>query len=124
MIFITTAEADTILGNAWTTEDKKADAILQANAWLSTKRYCKELDDTFKQAAARVAKLAAQSLLYVTQGDGTVTEKSVKADSVSVTKKYAAGQEVGKSAEMQLIDDMLKPYLCIGVGGINGWVCK
>lgn len=123
-MYITVDEVDDILGIDWAEADKKADAILQANAWLSTKRYCKELDDTFKQAAARVAKLASQSLLYVTQGDGTVTEKSVKADSVSVTKKYAAGQEVGKSAEMQLIDDMLKPYLCSGVGGINGWVCK
>lgn len=123
-MYITTQEVDAILGIDWTDQDKKADAILQANAWLSTKRYCKELDDTFKQAAARVAKLASQALLYVTQSDGIVTEKSVKADSVSVTKKYAEGQEQAKSADMQLIEDMLKPYLCSGVGNINGWVCK
>ena len=36
MIFITTAEADSILGSAWTTEDKKAVAVNQANVWLST----------------------------------------------------------------------------------------
>ena len=123
-MYITVQEVDSILGVDWTDDAKKPDAVLQANAWLSTKRYCKKLDDGFKQAAARVAKLASQDLLYVSRSDGIVTEKSVKADTVSVTKKYAEGRETAKSADMQLIEDMIKPYLCSGVGGINGWVCK
>ena len=127
MIFITTAEADSILGSAWTTEDKKAAAVNQANVWLSTKNFCRgvtpTIDDAIKQAGANLALLSSQNLLYMTRTDGIVTEKSVKADTVQVTKKYADGSETGKSAEMMFIDDLLRPFLCKG-GAVNTWVCK
>jgi hypothetical protein len=127
MIFITTADVDTILGSAWTTEDKKAAAVNQANVWLSTKQFCRgitpTIDDAIKQAGANLALLSSQNLLYVTRTDGVVTEKSVKADTVQVTKKYAEGSETGKSAEMMFIDDLLRPFLCKG-GAVNTWVCK
>lgn len=127
MIFVTIEEVDTILGIDWTTQDKKAMAVNQANVWLSAKKFCKGLDpiaDDLKQAGAYLAQLSSTGKLYETQSDGTVMEKSVKADTVSVTKKYASGQEKGKSSEMQFIDDLLKPFLCGGVGSVNGWVCK
>ena len=127
MIFITTAEADSILGSAWTTEDKKATAVNQANVWLSTKNFCRgitpTIDDAIKQAGANLALLSSQNLLYVTRTDGVVTEKSVKAGDVSVSTKYAEGSETGKSAEMMFIDDLLRPFLCKG-GAVNTWVCK
>ena len=127
MIFITTAEADTILGSTWTTEDKKAAAINQANVWLSTKNFCRGITptiaDAIKQAGANLALLSSRNLLYVSRSDGVVTEKSVKADTVAVTKKYAEGSETGKSAEMMFIDDLLRPFLCKG-GAVNTWVCK
>lgn len=126
MIFITTAEVDSILGIGWATEDKKAAAVNQANVWLSTKEFCRGLDpidDAIKQAGANLALLSSQNLLYVTRTDGIVTEKSVKADTVAVTKKYAEGSETGKSAEMVFIDDLLLPFLCKG-GAVNTWVCK
>ena len=127
MIFITTTDVDTILGNTWTTEDKKAAAINQANVWLSTKNFCSGItptvDDAIKQAGANLALLSSQNLLYVSRSDGIVTEKSVKADTVAVTKKYAEGSETGKSAEMMFIDDLLRPFLCKG-GAVNTWVCK
>lgn len=126
MIFITTAEADSILGSAWTTEDKKALAVNQANVWLSTKNFCSGLDpidDAIKQAGANLALLSSQNLLYVTRTDGVVAESTVKADTVQVTEKYVAGYEQGKSAEMMFIDDLLRPFLCKG-GAINTWVCK
>ena len=127
MIFITTTDVDTILGSAWTTEDKKAAAVNQANVWLSTKEFCRgvtpTIDDAIKQAGANLALLSSQNLLYVTRTDGVVTEKSVKADTVAVTKKYAEGSETGKSAEMMFIDDLLRPFLCKG-GAVNTWVCK
>jgi hypothetical protein len=127
MIFITTTDVDTILGSAWATEDKKALAVNQANVWLSTKSFCSGLtptiDDAIKQAGANLALLSSQNLLYVSRSDGIVTEKSVKADTVAVTKKYAAGSETGKSAEMMFIDDLLRPFLCKG-GAVNTWVCK
>lgn len=127
MIFITIEEADTILGDSWTTQDKKAMAVNQANVWLGTKKFCKSLDpmpDAIKQAGAYLAQLSAQGLLYLSHTDGVVTEKTVKADTVSVSKKYAEGSEKGKSAEMLFIDDLLKPYLCSGAGLINTVVCK
>jgi hypothetical protein len=68
--------------------------------------------------------LSSQNLLYVTRTDGVVTEKTVSAQSgTSVSKKYATGQETGKSAEMMFIDDILRPFLCKG-GAVNTWVCK
>lgn len=128
MIFITIEEADTILGDSWATQDKKAMAVNQANVWLGTKKFCKSLDpmpDAIKQAGAYLAQLSAQGLLYVSQKEGAVTEKTVSAQSgTSVSKKYAAGEEKGKSAEMLFIDDLLKPYLCSGAGLINTVVCK
>lgn len=127
MIFITTTDVDTILGSTWTTEEKKALAVNQANVWLSTKSFCSGLtptvDNAIKQAGANLALLSSQNLLYVSRSDGIVTEKSVKADTVAVTKKYAAGSETGKSAEMMFIDDLLRPFLCKG-GAVNTWVCK
>ena len=33
-------------------------------------------------------------------------------------------EESAKNADMLLVDDLLKPYLCSGVGSINGWVCR
>lgn len=127
MIFVTITDVDTILGIDWTTQDKKALAVNQANVWLSAKKFCSGLDpidESIKQAGAYLAQLSANGKLYVTQADGTVTEKTVKAGEVSVSKKFAEGQEKGKSSEMLFIDDLLKPFLCGGVGKINGWVCK
>lgn len=127
MIFATVKEVDAILGSNWTTQDKKALAVNQANVWMSAKRFCSGLepiDESLKLATAYAAWEASKGKLYKTKTDGTVTEKTVKADTVQVTKKYAEGQEVGKSSEMQFIDDLLKPFLCGGVGKINGWVCK
>lgn len=127
MIFITTTDVDSILGIGWTTEDKKEAAVNQANVWLSTKELCRGItpiiDDAIKQAGANLALLSSQNLLYVSRTDGVVTEKSVKADTVAVTKKYAEGSETGKSAEMMFIDDLLRPFLCKG-GAVNTWVCK
>ena len=127
MIFITTTDVDAILGSTWTTEDKKALAVNQANVWLSTKSFCSGItptvDNAIKQAGANLALLSSQNLLYVSRSDGVVTEKSVKADTVAVTKKYAEGSETGKSAEMMFIDDLLRPFLCKG-GAVNTRVCK
>ena len=127
MIFVTVGDVNSLLGDDWTDESKKASAVNQANVWLSTKKFCKgidPIDGNLKQAGAQLAKLSADGLLYNTQTDGLVTEKTVKADTVQVTKKYAEGLEQGKSSEMQFIEDLIKPFLCGGAGSINAWVCK
>ena len=128
MIFVTVEEVDTILGATWTAQDKKASAIQDANDWLSGMKLCKGLNpiaDSIKRAGAYLSRLSSQDLLYATQTDGVVTEKTVSAQQgTSVSKKYAVGQEKGKHADMQRVESLLKPYLCSGVGSINGWVCK
>lgn len=128
MIFVTIEEVDTILGATWAAQDKKAAAIQDANDWLNGMKLCKGLDpiaDSIKRAGAYLSRLSSQDLLYATQNDGVVTEKTVSAQQgTSVSKKYAVGQEKGKHADMQRVESLLKPYLCSGVGSINGWVCK
>ena len=128
MIFVTIEDVDTILGATWAAQDKKASAIQDANDWLNGMKLCKGLDpivDPIKRAGAYLSRLSSQDLLYTTQNDGVVTEKTVSAQQgTSVSKKYAAGQEKGKHADMQRVESLLKPYLCSGVGSINGWVCK
>ena len=128
MIFVTIDDVDLILGATWAAQDKKALSVNQANVWLSTKKFCKGLEpiaDDLKTAGAYLAQVSSIGKLYESQTDGVVAEKTVSAQpGTSVSKKYAVGQEKGKSSEMQFIDDLLKPYLCSGVGSINGWVCK
>ena len=127
MIFVTVDEVDTILGSGWTTGDKDA-AVQDANDWLSSLKFCRGIDpvdDAIKRAGALLAKMSANNELFITQTDGVVTEKTVSAQSgTSVSKKYASGQEKGKTADMQRVDALLKPFLCGGVGKINGLVCK
>ena len=128
MIFVTIEEVDTILGATWAAQDKKSLAVQDANDWLNSMKLCKGLDpiaDLIKRAGAYLSRLSSQDLLYATQTDGVVTEKTVSAQQgTSVSKKYAVGQEKGKHADMQRVESLLKPYLCSGVGSINGWVCK
>lgn len=128
MIFVTIEDVDTILGATWAAQDKKAAAIQDANDWLNGMKFCKGLEpiaDPIKRAGAYLSRLSSQDLLYTTQTDGVVTEKTVSAQQgTSVSKKYAVGQEKGKHADMQRVESLLKPYLCSGVGSINGWVCK
>ena len=128
MIFVTIEDVDTILGATWAAQDKKALSVQDANDWLNSMKLCKGLDpiaDSIKRAGAYLSRLSSQDLLYATQNDGVVTEKTVSAQQgTSVSKKYAVGQEKGKHADMQRVESLLKPYLCSGVGSINGWVCK
>lgn len=128
MIFVTIEDVDAILGATWAAQDKKALAIQDANDWLNGMKLCKGLGpiaDSIKRAGAYLSRLSSQDLLYTTQTDGVVTEKTVSAQQgTSVSKKYAVGQEKGKHADMQRVESLLKPYLCSGVGSINGWVCK
>lgn len=126
MIFVTIEDVDTIIGDTWTTQDKKAMATNQANVWLSAKKFCKGLDpidDAIKQAGAYLAKMSSTGGLYVAREEGLVSESSVKADIVSVIEKYVVGQEQGISSDMLFVNDLLKPFLCSGIS-INTRVCK
>ena len=84
----------------------------------------KQLDEAIKQAGALLAQMASNDTLYIARTDGLVAEKSVKADTVAVSKKYVVGSESGASSDMLFVNDLLKPFLCGGGFSINTWVCK
>lgn len=100
-------------------------AVTQANAWLRAKplRQFEVIPEDVLLAGAYAAQLAAKGELYVTQTDGVVKSKRVKADTVEVQKEYVAGMEQGKSSTMLFIEDLLAPYLNKGFA-INTFVVK
>ena len=127
MQFIEVSDVDLILGIDWTTTDKKAKSVAGANDWLSAKKFCSGLDpidDAIKRAGALLARMDSNNMLYIARTDGIVAEKSVKADTVAVSKKYVVGSESGSSSDMLRVNDLLKPFLCGGGFSINTWVCK
>lgn len=128
MIFVTVDEVDAILGGGWTTTEKKPMAVNQANVWLSAKKFCRGIDpvdDALKEAGAYLAQLSANDSLYVSMTEGVVAKETVSAQTgTSVSTEYVSGKEQAKSADILFIEDIIKPFLCGGVGKINGRVCK
>lgn len=91
--YITVADVDAILGATWTTEDKKARAVLQANAYLTSLNLVgvdmDAIPDEVKQAGAELAVVASQGKLYQQHTEGSLEAKTVKAGSVSTSKTFA-----------------------------------
>lgn len=91
--YITVADVDAILGATWTTEDKKARAVLQANAYLTSLNLVgvdmDAIQDEVKQAGAELAVVASQGKLYQQHTEGSLEAKTVKAGSVSTSKTFA-----------------------------------
>ena len=92
--YITVADVDAILGATWTTEDKKARAVLQANAYLTSLNLVgvdmDAIPDEVKQAAAELAVVASQGKLYQQHTEGSLEAKTVKAGSVTTSKTFAS----------------------------------
>ena len=109
--YITIAQVDALLGSDWTTEDKKARAVLMANVWLSAKPLTEfsEVPAAVVQAGAEIAREAAAGALYGATETG-VLSKSVSAGEVSSSKTYASNSRkisAGEAFAMAL----LAPYL-------------
>lgn len=92
--YITVADVDAILGSSWTTEDKKARAVLQANAYLTSLNLVgidmSAIPVEVKQAGAELAAVAAEGKLYQQHTEGSLEAKTVKAGSVSTSKTFAS----------------------------------
>ena len=92
--YITVADVDATLGPAWATEDKKARAVLQANAYLTSLNLAgvdmDVIPDEVKQAGAELAKVAAEGKLYQQKTEGSLEAKTVKAGSVTTSKTFAS----------------------------------
>ncbi|MDU3815795.1 MAG: protein singed [Pantoea sp.] len=115
--YINVADVDELLGADWAPAEKKAKAVLQANAYLTALNLQGIIDatpDDVKVAGAYLASAAAEGSLYRQQAEsGALTSKTVDADGVRVTKSYASSQSAGSSllpADVQLALALLQPW--------------
>lgn len=116
--YITVADVDAILGEAWTTEDKKARAVMQANAYLTSLNLSGVGMDAIpaevKQAGAELAKSAADGALYQQQSSGSLEAKTVKAGSVTTSKTFGTIDSSSTKAQadgIQFALALLNPWL-------------
>lgn len=113
--YITVADVDELLGGDWVDADKKPRSVMQANAYLTALNLqgVTGTPDDLRQAGALLASVAASGNLYRQQTEtGALTSKTVKADTVSVTKSYAstAGSTELLPADVQLALALLRPW--------------
>lgn len=109
--FVSAAEVDGLLGEAWAAADVKDRAVLMANVWLGNQGL-PELDpipDAWKQAGAEIAKEAAAGKLYATTETG-VLSKAVDADGVSVSKTFSATAQNLSAGEVFALA-LIRPWL-------------
>ncbi|QZI68675.1 protein singed [Pseudomonas protegens] len=115
--YITVAEVDAILGSAWTTEDKKARAVMQANAYLTSLNLVgidmDAIPEEVKQAGAELAKVAADGKLYQQKTEGALEAKTVKAGPVTTSKTFASldiSKIIAQPADVQFALALLAPW--------------
>ena len=105
--YITVADVDALLGSAWAPEEKKALAVMQANAYLTSLSLVgidmDAMPEEVKQAGAQLAQAAAAGTLYQQHTEGTLEAKTVKAGSVSTSRSYASLDRTSASAQPEAI---------------------
>ena len=108
--YITIAQVDGLLGSDWTTEDKKARAVLMANTWLAERLTAtfSEVPDAVVQAGAEIAQLAASGGLYGAQ-EREVVSTSVTAGPVQSSKTFKEGSKAQSAAESFALA-LIKPW--------------
>ena len=107
--YLTLDAVNAILGSNWANGDEVLNVTL-ANNWLATQPlpFFEVVPADIIQAGILLAKGFASGELYQTEPQ--LTEKSVKADTVAVTKKFANGSHID-TLLMQKIRLLLAPYL-------------
>ena len=115
--YITVADVDAILGPAWAPDGGKAEAVFEANAYLTALNLTgvdmDDIPDDVKQAGARLAKCASQGKLYQQQTEGSLEAKTVKAGSVSTSKTFGSIDKTSTAAQpscVQLALALLTPW--------------
>lgn len=115
--YITVADVDAILGTDWAPDDKKARAVLQANAYLTSLNLVgvdmDDIPDEVKQAGAELAKVASEGKLYQQQTEGSLEAKTVKAGSVSTSKTFAtldSSKIIAQPGDVQFALALLSPW--------------
>lgn len=106
-IYIIVADVDALLGSAWAHEEKKALAVMQANAYLTSLSLVgidmDAMPEEVKQAGAQLAQAAAAGTLYQQHTEGVLEAKTVKAGSVSTSRTYASLDRTSASAQPEAI---------------------
>lgn len=115
--YITGADVDSILGAGWAPEADKAEAVFEANAYLTSLNLVgidmDDIPDDVKQAGARLAKFASQGKLYQQQTEGSLEAKTVKAGSVTTSKTFGSIDKTTTAAQpacVQLALALLTPW--------------
>lgn len=115
--YITVADVDALLGSAWAPEEKKALAVMQANAYLTSLSLCGvdliALPAEVKIAGAQLAQVAATGKLYEQQTEGVMAAKTVKAGSVTTSRTYGSldrSSSAAKPEGVQLALALLTPW--------------
>ena len=115
--YITVADVDAILGSDWTTEDKKARSVMQANAYLTSLNLVGVDMDAVpvevKQAGAELAKVASEGKLYQQKTEGSLEAKTVKAGPVTTSKTFASldsGKIIAQPGDVQFALALLSPW--------------
>ncbi|MFJ2446818.1 protein singed [Pseudomonas sp. NPDC087626] len=115
--YITVADVDAILGSDWTTEDKKARSVMQANAYLTSLNLVgvdmDAVPDEVKQAGAELAKVASEGKLYQQKTEGSLEAKTVKAGSVTTSKTFASldsSKIIAQPGDVQFALALLSPW--------------
>ncbi|WP_315360824.1 DnaT-like ssDNA-binding protein [Neisseria bacilliformis] len=105
--FVSAAEAAAVLPAGADAER----AAMLANLWLSRRglRAFSAVPDEVRAAALELAKMAHAGRLYADTQTGLLAE-TVKADSVSVSRSFAASAKAS-AGEMRVIEDLIAPYL-------------
>lgn len=108
--YITIAQVDGLLGSDWTTEDKKARAVLMSNVWLAERLTAtfSDVPDVVVQAGAEIAQLAASGGLYGAQ-EREVVSTSVTAGPVQSSKTFKEGSKALSAAESFALA-LIKPW--------------
>ncbi len=113
--YVTVEDVDGVLGTEWTTAEKKASAVLQANAYMTSLNLqgidLTAMPEDVTTAGAYLAKSAAEGTLYKQQTEsGSLTSRTVDADGVRGSKTYASSQNTAYSllpADVQLALSLL-----------------
>ena len=115
--YITVADVDAILGPAWAPDDKKARAVMQANAYLTSLNLVgvdmDAVPEEVKQAGAELAKVASEGKLYQQKTEGSLEAKTVKAGSVTTSKTFASldsSKLVAQPGDVQFSLALLSPW--------------
>lgn len=105
--YITVADVDALLGSAWAPEEKKALAVMQANAYLTSLSLVgidmDAMPEEVKMAGAQLSQAAADGKLYQQQTEGSLEAKTVKAGSVSTSRTYASLDRTSTGAQPEAI---------------------